>query len=200
MACKTIRQYLRDYRQGKLSADLHDLVDQHLAECPECRAALQEDESVSDFLESLQAPDSDESFTELLMKRLDNIEKEKRSGTVFTAVSSRVWWMLLLSMIILFFVIGFLVFSFESEMDQYYTTYGNVGYTWMGPTGETLDAMFESDSSDSFGGGSLAALAGSDPDKPAKKMTPEDGRIVHTFDFSDETDSPVTSEFQIEEK
>ncbi len=199
MTCEKVRQMLRDYRLGKLDAQLYNQVDQHLSECADCRKALIEDESVSEFLNELVLPDSSESLTEKLLQQVSIIEEEKKihHPLSFSRMSVRSRWLLAGSMVALFIVIGALVFSFQSQDDGYAAAYGEVGYTWVGIQDADLLNRLESESSVQIvGGGSLAAVAGSDlPDSEA-----DTGKITHTFDLSRKNDEPVTSDFQLKEQ
>ena len=57
MNCKRAQKYLADYRAGLLDSYLHDLVDRHVSECETCQAYLKKEESITDFLHSVESPD-----------------------------------------------------------------------------------------------------------------------------------------------
>jgi Putative zinc-finger len=201
MLCRNVQQRLGEYRNGRLDPETHNLIDQHLANCPDCRKVLEEEESVSKFLETMDSPDMKSSLASDLMKRVTQEEESKRKRPLPLSLSRMTplaKWSLIASMLILFFVIGIFVYSFKPVEYPYYTTYGEAGYTWMGPQDESMKELFESTTRDILsgaeGGGSWAAITEPEHSKE------EDDKVVHTFDFSGEEEDRVISEFNIEEQ
>jgi hypothetical protein len=68
MKCRRIQQFLPDYIGDELSAPKRRQVDQHLAECPDCAAALRSLHEVWDGLAQQPGTHKDEQFWQELTK------------------------------------------------------------------------------------------------------------------------------------
>lgn len=201
MVCKKVQSLLSDYRKGRLDPQTHQFIDQHLADCPDCRKALEADETISEFLGTLESPVIRDSLAPDVMQKVNQLEEFQRRPLrqlSFSRMPPLTRWTLIGSMIILFAVVGFFVFTFKSTESQYYTAYGDAGYTWMGPQDEELKQLFESTTRDVLsspmeGGGSLAAIVG------PEQSDQNDGKVVHTFDLTVDEQDRIVTEFDIEE-
>jgi len=68
MKCHRVQQFLPDYIGDELSAQKRQQVDQHLTECPDCRATLRALHEVWDGLAQQSRPHKDEQFWKELTK------------------------------------------------------------------------------------------------------------------------------------
>jgi hypothetical protein len=80
MKCRRIQQFLPDYIGDELSTQKRRQVDQHLAECPGCRADLKAVQEVWDGLAQQPRPHKDERFWSELTK--DVMTEIKSKGTM----------------------------------------------------------------------------------------------------------------------
>jgi hypothetical protein len=185
MECKIIQKHLSDYQLGRLDRQLQQWVEHHLATCAECRSLLKDEQMVSQFLNSAEKVDSPESIAPLLMKKLQDIDQKKRIDfySIRMKPTPKIRMLLIVSMVLLFTIIGFSVFYFHQETKSYFTSYGKTGFTLIGEPFPGLGDAGDSElklSAPAGAGGSLAVIAGSD----ASEATPESNRVFHTFDLS----------------
>jgi hypothetical protein len=78
MKCRRVQHVLPDYIGDELSARKRQQIDQHLAECPDCRAALDALHEVWDGLAQQPHPHKDERFWSDLTKGVMTEIKRKR--------------------------------------------------------------------------------------------------------------------------
>ncbi len=192
MECKRCQKYLSDYRAGTLDPVLHDWVDQHLSTCPDCREALRKEESISQFLRMIEPPEESGSVADVLMKQLDVIEEtRKRSLTdSFSKLSPWTRWILASGMIVVFVVIGWIVFKINPDQSHFRPSFGDVGYIWLDPSGAGTSPPGDT------GLMGLGAITGADL---PENDDGADGRIVHTFDLSKKEEKTMKSEIKQEE-
>jgi len=68
MKCRRVQRFLPDYIGDELSVQKRRQVDQHLTECPSCRAVLKSLHEVWDGLAQQRGPHKDEQFWQELTK------------------------------------------------------------------------------------------------------------------------------------
>ncbi len=79
--CSNIREQLSAYIDGKLSAEEVKLVEGHLAECPQCSAALSDIKKVVAHLQGLEQVEPPAWFTQKVMARVRSTERaSERKG------------------------------------------------------------------------------------------------------------------------
>ena len=79
MNCKTIKkQFLTDYLEGNLEPDQKILVENHLANCLQCREHFQEIQRIASLLKSYTVADPGEAFWDRLSSRIySRVNSEK---------------------------------------------------------------------------------------------------------------------------
>jgi len=73
--CHRVRESLPAYLDGELKAGARRLIDEHLAECPECRAHLKELKETWSLLDELEAPIVPRQFADEVWSRIEEEEK-----------------------------------------------------------------------------------------------------------------------------
>ncbi len=186
MDCRIVQKRLGDYRMGILSEPEHALVDQHLANCADCRAALRDEESVSSFLrqtEDLAPPET--SVASELMQKLKQKDRETRHGTGRDSLFIRVAVIVLV--VVLFALAGVLIMRYSRDNKAYYPTYGPVGFTWVGDSDEDEGELWKSLPGMPSEGRSVhniqIPVKQPDPDAPESN-----GRVIHTFELETDGD------------
>jgi hypothetical protein len=190
MDCKRIEELLPDYRNGELDPETHSRVDAHLSKCSECRSRLKGDESVSRFLNSLDSIESIESVSQKLLEKVKVIEATQKKQHAFSmsSISPAMRWGLIGAAILILVGIALLVFPSRHPQFQYFGTYGQSGFTWVGEAGQD-ESMFKGlNQTERFNpsmipGASISALSGANEDETDEG----DGKVVHTFDLSDKS-------------
>ncbi|MBI5708554.1 MAG: zf-HC2 domain-containing protein [Armatimonadetes bacterium] len=77
MTCRAVQQRLGSYVDGELAAAETRSIRSHLASCPECRAALDEQNVSKLFVANLSAPEPSADFEERLVGKVMGTGKQK---------------------------------------------------------------------------------------------------------------------------
>ncbi|GEM_PF-4512815 len=196
MDCKIVQKRLSDYRMGMLSGQEHALIDQHLSNCANCRAALKDEESVSSFLRQtgdLAPPDT--SVASELMQKLKQKDRETRNWTGRHSPFIRGAVIGLIG--VLFALVGVLIIRYSRDNSAYFPTYGPVGFTLVGDPDEDEGELWKSLPGMPAGGRSVhniqIPVKQPDPDAPDSN-----GRVIHTFELG--TDRDTTDEMPVRDK
>ncbi len=183
MNCKQVRKHLDDYRTGTLDKVLVEIIDKHLQSCPDCRKIKESEETVSDFLKQADVELSDTSVADILLNKLDEIDRKIRmEPEPNRSIDPRFKWILITALIIGVILIGFMVIPFEPRSE-----YHDVGhrsgprFTWIGTV--PFDDDMETRWTDPF-------LI--EPDRSEVTPLEEKGtdiealnRITHSLDFNE---------------
>jgi len=82
MNCKKIKKLLQLYIDNTLTFGEKQLVEQHLKECPACRAELKLFSSALRLVESLPEVSTPSNFTEKLMSKISQIKEKERERII----------------------------------------------------------------------------------------------------------------------
>jgi hypothetical protein len=82
MNCKKIKKLLQLYIDDSLTFGEKQLVEQHLKECPACRAELKSFSSAPRLVESLPEVFTPPDFTEKLMSKISQIKEKERERII----------------------------------------------------------------------------------------------------------------------
>ncbi len=186
MQCKNVEKLLLDYIADRLDDDQRVLIEKHLESCPSCREKLREETRISTFLGTAKKSDEDEDFHRMFMAKLEEEMKrdKKKTPVSFSNLPLLSRGLIVLGFLGFFAVIGIVVFKLQTPTEQYFTSYGEAGYTWVSKKGFEIhddqnDQMSGSDHIDGTGwGGAYAALAGIDLDDD------DEDKVVHQFDLN----------------
>lgn len=183
MNCKQVRKHLDDYRSGTLDKVLVEIIDKHLQSCPDCRKVIESEETVSDFLKQADVKLPDTSVADILLNKLEEIDRKTRLGPEPGRVAdSHFKWLMITALIIGVILIGFIVIPFEPRPEYHDVGHrSGPGFTWIGtsPFDEDLEARW----SDPF----LISPGQFDTTPLEEKDSDSDNfeRITHSLDFGE---------------
>jgi anti-sigma factor RsiW len=90
MRCEEVLNQLAAFSSGELPADVRQVVQAHLAECPACRAALARVDALAGVLASTQTPPVPAGFA----ARVTAAARQRREAEPLVAWNPLRWWRL----------------------------------------------------------------------------------------------------------
>ena len=82
MNCKKIKKLLQLYLDNALTFGEKQMVEEHLKECPACRAELKSFSSIVQMVKSLPEVSTPPDFTENLMSKISQIKEKEREKII----------------------------------------------------------------------------------------------------------------------